>query len=204
MFKLKDTFSQIKNKILGAVQKIFVKKVKNSVPDIEALVKLRFRDFFIKSKYYKYLTSGRISAELGLPVFDADHMVEHVLDLIIEEFEVKYEEKNKAINVKIFLKEGAYNRILDGYEKITTDKGDKLEWLHWLLEKGSKKFIVGYRFKEMFSGRSLGGIMVPKGAWGVPSEIAGTQSDNFITRLLEEFDDVLKQDILEIIKNKNV
>lgn len=204
MFKLKDTFNQIKNKILNSVQKIFVKKVKYSIPDIETLVKTRFRDFFIKSKYYTYLTSHRISAELGFPAFDADNMIEEVLGLIIEEFDVIYEEKKHAVNIKIILKEGAYNRILSAYPRIETEKGDQLEWLHWLLENGSKKFIVGYRFKPMFSGRSLGGIMVPKGSWGVPSEISGTYSDNFITRLMEEFDEVLKTQISNIILNKNV
>lgn len=78
-----------------------------------------------------------------------------------------------------------------------------IPWLNWLLFAGDSPVIIGYVIKtDMTSPNSrAGAIMVrkPGGSWGVPSEFAGTVTDNFITRALlplqDEIGDILQEEI---------
>ena len=58
--------------------------------------------------------------------------------------------------------------------------------LQWLLLEGDRKIIVGYHYSARASKRSRSdlGLMIRKGSWGVPSEFAGTQENNWATRAI--------------------
>jgi hypothetical protein len=68
----------------------------------------------------------------------------------------------------------------------TQGKSTEVEWLKWLLTKGTADIIVGYIVKENVPdySRTQDAIMVKNKsrAWFMPVDYAGTVEDNFITR----------------------
>ena len=76
---------------------------------------------------------------------------------------------------------------------VVTRKSVKLHWLAWLLQAGSSMIVSGYEYTPSFEGRSGGGVMTGGGVWRVPPEFSGTESDNFITRALNNRDKQLSQ-----------
>jgi hypothetical protein len=74
----------------------------------------------------------------------------------------------------------------------TTEKGEDLPWLEWLLFAGGKRIIRDYfvLFKSsgLLTSRSGQAIMVKGKAkrWGVPLQYQGTKSNNWVTRTLND------------------
>lgn len=71
--------------------------------------------------------------------------------------------------------------LSSGY--VSTEKGEDLHWLDWLLMRGDSVVIVGYEYEPTLGiGRSGGGIMVKSGSFRVPPQFSGNPQNNFITR----------------------
>jgi hypothetical protein len=73
------------------------------------------------------------------------------------------------------------------YGKSERPQGALVEWLRWLLFRGDQDIIIHFHFAAGYPERSRTGlgIMLPKGAWHVPSEYAGTSTNNWLTRAFE-------------------
>lgn len=72
-----------------------------------------------------------------------------------------------------------------------------IEWLRWLLEEGATTIISDYEIaynlndQQYRNSRSKAAVMVEGSGWGIPSEFAGVDGNNFITRAIDT--SVLKQ-----------
>ena len=81
-----------------------------------------------------------------------------------------------------------YQDVLgQAYASYTTEKGQRIPWLEWLLTKGMETFIRQYSVVEMPTARSRTGtntimLKTEGGGWGVPEEFAGTPANNYATR----------------------
>jgi hypothetical protein len=87
---------------------------------------------------------------------------------------------------------------------VTDSKGYSLPWLKWLLFEGSKPLIKNYSVKFGSNKRSRTGqaIMISSNKnWKVPSEFAGTVTNNWITRAIDRASDKILQDIQNIIES---
>lgn len=67
--------------------------------------------------------------------------------------------------------------------------GGKIPWLEWLLTRGTDILIAAYdvvygSFPDSRSGNAV--MMSNTGSFNIPPEFAGTPSDNFLTRAIEE------------------
>lgn len=84
---------------------------------------------------------------------------------------------------------------------VTTEKGEDLPWLSWLLTKGDDIIIADYhiQFGVFAASRSGGAIMVPSLEWAVPPEYAGVEGDNWLTRIF--YNDTYQRNIATLIKN---
>lgn len=81
----------------------------------------------------------------------------------------------------------------------------ELEWLEWLLLGGPGYIIQDYKYvkneRTAAYSRTKTGIMVPKrgSGWGLPDELAGTQDNNFLTKILNEVTDGVTNNIFSKI-----
>lgn len=90
-----------------------------------------------------------------------------------------------------------------------TQKGQKIDWLRWLLEKGSTPIIFDYdvAFGDFETSRTGGAIMMKNlGSWGVPAKYAGTRNSNWLTRTLKQYELDVQESLNLIIQDglKNV
>jgi hypothetical protein len=90
--------------------------------------------------------------------------------------------------------------------KFKTEKGDTINWLEWLLEEGTKPII--YDYSVLFGeygphvSRTGGAIMIPRvdgTSWHVPDIFAGTVDDNWLTRVLREFEPVVADLVTKLV-----
>jgi len=79
-----------------------------------------------------------------------------------------------------------------------TEKGAKLPWLRWTLERGNSIIITNFRVKfQIGKGRSGFAHMIPNAVIGyrVPPQFAGTDHDNWFTKAiiprLDEYSDII-------------
>jgi hypothetical protein len=68
------------------------------------------------------------------------------------------------------------------------------KWLRWLLLESNSIIVAGYEFKASNAGRTGLGIMVKsRGGWQIPTQHAGTATDNFATRSLSDIKKTIDQ-----------
>jgi hypothetical protein len=84
-----------------------------------------------------------------------------------------------------------YQDVLSkAYASYTTEKGDEIPWLEWLLTEGDRILVQAHISDQGGGrkGRTHNTIMVKtKGqGWGIPSEYAGTYEDNYATKAVVE------------------
>jgi len=151
---------------------------------------------------YNSLLSGDLLGEFGLD--GAGNRLSEILSFW-EKLTVKYE-KPKVQRNQIFgsfslsMIQSDYSDVLGtGASVVTTDHGDQLEWLKWLLLFGDKTIIRNYHVElgPNIRSRSGNGIMVVGGRWHVPTAYAGTVKSNWITKAIdssgEEIMNLMKQ-----------
>lgn len=75
---------------------------------------------------------------------------------------------------------------------ISDHSGVRIEWVKWLLTKGTENIIEGYKITyspevvNKLESRSGQAVMIKakNGQWAVPSDLAGTSQDNFLTQAI--------------------
>lgn len=203
-FKLLDTQQDISKNILQAllplIQDYFNKATKNLSNDIaDILIK------YIKSQpEYESLTNGMLKYEFGIP--DATTRINFIMDHIktygiLKVDNPRISNKNIVGSCKVQLVKSDFNDLLSvGSSSLTTEKGQQLDWLRWLLLEGDTIIITGYEFKfgPSTSSRTGMGLMKTGGAWRVPPEFAGNIKNNWITRAI----DIAVPEIEQYILNK--
>lgn len=93
-----------------------------------------------------------------------------------------------------------YEDVLSkAYASYTTERGEVIPWLDWLLTKGDELFLTGYitwnPATPTIASRTGTNTVMKKSrgkAWGVPSEYAGTSEDNYATRAIAAAADDIK------------
>ncbi len=135
------------------------------------------------------LDSGKpesLSGHFGLPYGTSAGAVSAIVNAVQMATRTEIHKLNKRLRggIKFHFQPSHFANLLglpQGH--VTTKKGTDLHWMEWLLEKGRETIVVGYDYSpESGFGRSRNGVMTEGGAWRVPPEFSGTESDNFITR----------------------
>jgi hypothetical protein len=205
--QIKETDAKISRDILQAllpqVDLYFKKIFKNVSGKIEALV----INAIMAAPEYGSLLSGQLKAEFGLP--DSDTRVNAIVDFC-KKIQVSYKDvkvSNNSIKggFTINMIKSDFSDILSlSVASFTTEKGDTLNWLEWLLLFGNKTIIKDYTVQLGPNPRSRTGMAVMKGVisgkWGVPNEFAGTISNNWITRSIDSVDSQIQKLLLDSFK----
>lgn len=131
---------------------------------------------------------GSLAAQLGIVFGDGEEAVEAIANAVADSVAIditKISPKTLQGGIKAKFMPATFADLLSLPQgKVTTEKGEELHWLKWLLIEGFSAIVVGYSFQFKRAGRSGGGYMKEKGIWRVPPQYAGTPEDNFITRAL--------------------
>jgi hypothetical protein len=128
---------------------------------------------------------GSLAAQFGIPVGQESSVTDSIVAAIVAATKVGISRFNRNLQGKIeisFQPADFTNLLALPTGSVHTELGVKLDWLHWLLQEGSRIIIVGYEYVSNSSGRSRGGVMKTGESWRVPTQFAGTAGDNFITR----------------------
>ena len=153
---------------------------------------------FLQSDTFYALVEGDLRGEFG---FSDSYLqdIESVCDSIASSYiSVEYSLSTKFIKITIGL---ADNEDIDLNEVgvYTTENGQKIHWLYWLLTQGTNVVVQDYNVKFIQgAGRSHMAIMVQDDyvSYSVDEKFAGTNGNNWITRTINEN----KEEFLNIIK----
>jgi len=202
--KIVENDKKIKTLITKSLVKelnIGLKKTASSlIRPIRVLVGVGLRR---QPEYYS-LDNSLLAASFGLP--DGKNRIDEIIDMWLNNITVRStritsvsDKFSGGINIGIV--DSSYSDVLAMQaSSVTTEKGEALPWLEWLLKFGDQKIILDYDIFFNPVGRSRSGLAVmiqrAGSAWGVPSQFAGTEDNNFVTRGLQ----TIESDLLRVIE----
>lgn len=203
-FELLDTEAQIKKAILEALLSDVNKTAEKAAKRLKRKLPIIIETAITSQPEYSELISGKLREQFGIP--NAATKIDSLLS-IWKNIEVKYKKARiSGDQIKTAIVATAirsdYKDVLNtaaAYQ--TTEKGQQLYWLDWLLNQGDKIIVKEY---ELVTGRGRAGNVVMRknvrGKWGVPSAFAGTPNNNWITRSLNSVSSIIDRTLEEALK----
>lgn len=188
--ELKESVKLAQN-IGKAATNILDKVIQTGKKDILTDVQSVTKQLLYRSKFFINFINGDLKQQLGIPSGEEYNRLSTIIETIINDIELnitplKYNNGRTAGGIQIGIGRNAWENIIQlSSATVTTDKGETLEWLKWILKDGDKVVISEHDVNFLVGlGRSGGAIMVKSNAtgWRVPSEFSGTTNDNWITR----------------------
>jgi len=201
---LKESDDQIYNNIAKATKDYLNTKFPKAMNDIENIIKIKIYDSITSSSEYISIINGKLKIELGL--VDGQNRLQNILRTWINSVGVKFidfriSKSGFTGGIKVTAIRADYSDVLNLNDAVfTTEKGEILPWLAWLLTYGNDIVIADYQVKFGPSGRTGGGSMSLGGKWGIPPEYAGTSNDNFVVRSINSIAKEIEKDISYKIK----
>lgn len=162
---------------------------------VQTSVKRLTGELLRSSHFFNSFIFGDLRGHLGIPAPEAFPRIENVVEHIISEVNVTYTPltgSGKKINggYSIGIGKNGFDGVMNlASAKVTTENGDTLEWLEWVLTRGDTVIISDHNIHfEADLGRSGLAVMVPSqiASWRVPSAFSGTVNDNWITREIKD------------------
>lgn len=208
MAKIKFVISDLKittpiTKIQGDIKDAITKKFDNTIlkkriDNLNQELANFFYLKFLKSDTFISMLIGELRGEFGF----SDSYLNNIEDICaaISAVYLDY----KVLKGKDFLKIviGVHDKNDIDYEEIgvfTTEKGERIYWLYWLLTQGTTPVVPRYDvYPIQGAGRSHMAVMISNDitSYSVDPRYAGTENDNWVTRIL----DANKEEFLSIIK----
>jgi len=150
-----------------------------------------------QDEYLSMVTQdGKLRAELG--VADSNSVMDSLVRDWVRSVNVRVApprvlgDRIVGTVVSVTAIQSDYHDVLDkAYASYTTEKGQEIPWLDWLLTKGVSIMVATHHSLQLPNVRSRTGtntVMVKtKGqGWGVPTEYAGTPENNYAQRAVME------------------
>lgn len=183
---------KIANALIPDVRKYFGNVIKIIRKELPILI----NKAIINTPEYSSLTGGLLKYELGIP--DAPQKIAGLLEIWSKNISIVYSppvisgggqisSKISASMIKIDFSDVLYTDYAEVYDSL---RGYSLPWLQWLLLEGNRVLIKDYRVVFGSSKRSRTGFALMRTSktqsWKVPAQFAGTESDNWITRAIDQ------------------
>lgn len=205
-FKLLNSNSDINKQILTAIKDHLAVVFNKSVNPIQNKIRESIREALIAQPEYASLISGQLKYEFGIP---ASQQVNDIIDLWVKNIVVDYDPptaRTSSVSGGFSLSaiRDDYSDVISSQSAIVIDSksGAILPWLEWLLLYGGKIIVRNYTVKFGPNPRSRTGmaVMIESSGknWRVPAQFAGTSSNNWVTRALDQIDDK----VLDIIQTE--
>lgn len=175
----------IRNVLMNAVSKFIDNLVDEAIPRIKPRVDSLLENAIRQSKEYAELTQGELWHELGLknPVVAIDAVIQRIIQSISI---TKIPVTNAIGGLRLQALPADYSDILGIPEASfpSFPSRERVYWLKWLLTGRGQVLVSDYIYKAGTDKKSRtgSGIMVkrPGDTWSL--DVAGTPTDNWLTR----------------------
>lgn len=190
----------------GEIVRIVNTRMPRAVPIIKVRFQRLIEEAVLQSPEYDEITLGRVRHELGL--VGVIPVIESIIGAMQESMLVQYTPMTFStpamIRVSILRKD--LREVLNLPSSLfISENGEIVYWLKWVLSAGSDIVLTDYQFDDKFSkaSRTGRGIMRRgRKGWSVPSSIAGTVENNWLTRAFESKQDdmitILTQEVMKV------
>lgn len=199
--RLVTTGAEITREILDRCASEINKRVMTGVMrnNLRHLTQALLESYIMSQPEYESLTqdAGVLRTELGL--VDATSKLQSLLRIWVRGVDVVATPATVVGNqisgrIVITAIPADFSDVLgSSFAKYTTDKGDVIPWLEWLLTQGDNIIIATHKavYDPAKAGSSRTGhdIMLPTSGgagWRIPPEFSGTIDNNFVTRAVND------------------
>jgi hypothetical protein len=208
---------KIKKAILDNLKNTYRKSYPAIKKEIKNLLEEKIRKAFNESATVQALRGTIVDridlvAELGLE--DNLQKIAQIRDTIIKgiQINIKADKATYLLSINIQISEKDFSDILSISAALQnwTDatgseiKGPPLPWLSWLLKHGSNNIIKDFHFstsERAGVGRSgRDGTMRKGDTWRVPAIHAGTESQNFITKIFDQVSEEINKKLWPTVR----
>lgn len=208
----------VDDKIIYALQRDVVKKFKKIIPQIKSEIKPKISSIVLdklkQSDTVQSLLSGKLKDDFGLFGNVVNVTIKNIIDKISEgiELNIDFSQKSGSIVTTTLdiLPYSDFPKIASVAGASFPSAGGNVDWLEWLLARGTQVVIGDYWIFPYAKGRTRsGGTSVmkmieskPRQPFRVDPNYAGTLTDNFITRAIESTKDDVSKVLLESVNRR--
>ena len=208
----------VDDKIVYAVQKNMNKRFRTIIPQIKSEIKPKISNIILnqlnKSDTVQSLLSGKLKDDFGLFGNVVKVTLENIIIEISEGIELNIESSQKSGSIVTttldILPYSDFPKIASVAGASFPSAGGNVDWLEWLLARGTQVVIGDYWIFPYAKGRTRSGgdgVMKmieskPRQPFRVDPNYAGTLTDNFITRAIESTRDDVSKVLLEAVDRR--
>lgn len=200
-----ESDSEISKLIIEQIKNVLDNAISRALPIIQREIKNLIAEALRNQPEYSSLMTGKLKAEFGIP--DSSR-VNGVIDGLVETLSVNRQSLkfttrgiSGGFTITMIKSDDISGLIYTDIASVIDEKGYSLPWLEWLLLKGNTTIVKNYKVRYVNSDRSRSGmaLMYPSDSsgWKVPSDFAGTQTNNWTTRAI----DSVESDIYKILQS---
>ena len=150
------------------------------------------------------LLGGTLKDDFGLQAGEAGSAITNIIAFLSKNVTAQALGIKDGVQINLNFLPGGFDDILSVPGGSYKSRGGEVNWLEWLLTKGTQVVIADYALFDGAKGKTRSGgskVMIPqvnKPAFRVDPQHAGTIADNFISRAL----DPAKDEIGNLIINE--
>jgi hypothetical protein len=186
-------------------QKIAI-KLREAAVSVLPIVNLHLKESYLKEEFFHSLNSGLLKAEMGLTNSKASHITQAIINELIENTKAEYIPGTSKIMgiLQVRLKTGLSDSLYEEASYISN--GHKIDWLNWIMKKGTQVIVSNFEVNYTSSKPSRSGLAVMKYDKGsifrVEPRYSGIESDNIISRYLQKQVKDIQQIMITNIKKQ--
>lgn len=188
--KLLDSVAEIEKKVNAAIADLANTKIGNSRTEILQKCQSLISGWILSQPEIISLNSSSpdsLAGQFGLIPGQAASVTNSIVNAVKDSITVKIAQFNTKLQggITVEFQPTNFLNILSIPQGHTSISGGDLHWMDWLLKRGDNIIIVNYQYDPKSGvGRSGLGHMISGGAFRVPPQFSGTDTNNFITRAL--------------------
>ena len=188
--KLLDSIDVIETKINAAIADLANKEIANSSSEILQKCQALISGWILAQPEIISLNTSSpdsLAGQFGLLPGQATSATSSIINAVKDSITVKIAKFNNKLQggITVEFQPSNFLNILSIPQGHTPISGGDLHWMDWLLKRGDSIIIVNYQYDPKSGvGRSGLGHMIGGGAFRVPPQFSGTDTNNFITRAL--------------------
>lgn len=207
--RLLESDGAIRKMILEALQEEVESTIKKAVPEITKNIQRIINDVIKNAPEYSSLINGQLKLEFGL--YDAQSQADTIVNawtnnITVDMKSIKINNAGLSGGFSIEMIASDFSDVLSlsSAEMIDSERGYSLPWLKWLLLEGGKVLVKDYQIVLGANPYSRTGYAIMKSDsssnWRVPSEFAGTITNNWVTRAIDSLSDEINNIMMQQIE----
>lgn len=205
--KILESDSKITSAIVSALKPQVKSFIDKNIPKIQSFTRSAILQALKDEPEYQSLKTGRLKYEFGLPdQVDVDNIVQLLADTVnIQQEPFKTSNQGLSVSLKLTALEKNAEPAINSADAFVVDNkgGYSLPWLEWLLFKGTQPLVKNYNVRMGSNPYSRSGMAImveSKKNWRVPSEFAGSVTNNWLSRAIDKIDNQIESQIIKIFQ----